>query len=170
MAALAILVSLGLPSSLLACSCQGLDAPSAFRRSPAVFAGTLVSQKRVNPDAIELTFRANLYWKGGGASRVRLRTGFRSNCDTAFRTGDDYLVYTRVSGADPKVQWTGGLCDRTRPLAYAGADLAALGAGHSPDAPPMSARDWLIVALVLIALIGFVVDVRHIRKWSKLGR
>ncbi len=115
------------------CSCIPPVPPrEALGQSDAVFAGRVVSvteRREEDPGHpggphLEVRIVAGRRWKGAGADTVVVRTADSSAaCGYPFEAGGEYLVYARGEDALRVVS-----CSRTRPLAQAGEDLAALGA------------------------------------------
>ncbi|MEW5930677.1 MAG: hypothetical protein AB1941_24720 [Gemmatimonadota bacterium] len=138
MTALPLLLSAALsaapcPPAAARCSCIPPRPPGeALAQADAVFAGRVVSvteRREEDPGHpggpyLEVRIVPGRRWKGAAADTVTVRTADNSAaCGYAFETGGEYLVY--AAGEDAlRVN----LCSRTRPLADAGEDLAALGA------------------------------------------
>jgi hypothetical protein len=124
---------LGLPGSVLACSCLPLKSPRAeLADHSAVFEGTAI---RVKPAGwgrtsdIQVQFKVARYWKGSGEQRLTVRTG-RNTCGYSFAAGSRYLVYAYQAGSE-QLLFT-SICTRTRPMNEAAEDLAALGPATVP--------------------------------------
>jgi hypothetical protein len=105
-------------------------------------------------------------WRGVDTREVTVSTHRSSAmCGYPFQEGEEYLVYARGGEG-----LTVSLCSRTAPLADAGEDLAALGAGEpgSALAPPepedrsllerAGERGWP-TAVVVAAMLGVLVAV-----------
>lgn len=123
------------------CSCLPPPPPrEALAQAGAVFAGTVVSVRAREGEGgmgeHEVRIVPTRRWKGAAADTVVVRTPDNSAaCGVAFTPGESYLVYAS-GGDEPRVI----LCSRTRPLAQAGEDLAALG---TPDATRIPVRKEL---------------------------
>jgi hypothetical protein len=105
-------------------------------RSTAVFAGTVLSVA-LPPDApiissadpITITFQVSTVWKGTAAQTLSVQTARDgASCGYTFQAGQEYVVYANGGAADLQVS----RCSRTKLLAEAGEDLAALGTGSAP--------------------------------------
>lgn len=115
----------------LACSCAPLPPPLEARdQANAVFTGTVVG---ITPDATGnynlVRFQVLGVWKGVKCREVTIFTGSSDlNCGYNFVAGGTYLVYAYEDTTVPGVRFNTNLCSRTRLIAEAGEDLAALGA------------------------------------------
>ena len=118
------------------CSCVPPGPPrEALARADAVFSGRVVSVGEPRGEDpgdpgrphVEVRIVPARRWKGAAADTVTVRTPPNGAvCGYAFEVGREYLVYADgAEGADGLRVY---LCSRTRPLADAGEDLAALGA------------------------------------------
>ncbi len=168
--ALALLVVLGAgalqqPRAAYACSCMAPPPPSEARDSAvAVFAGTVagIAPNGPNGTSLLVTFDLQQSWKGPEGRQLTIATGADSaGCGVSFTQGEEYLVY---GFAQEGQIWT-SLCSRTAPLANAGDDLAALGAGNQVDgaAAPVTTSTmgipWLPLAIGgvgVLLLIGLI--------------
>jgi hypothetical protein len=86
-------------------------------------------------DPVTIMFVVKRVWKGDVGPTVQVRTARRgASCGFSLREGEQYLVYA--------YNFHVSLCSRTKVLASASEDLAALGAGHEParEATASSAR------------------------------
>lgn len=112
-----------------ACSCGEPPGPkAALESAAAVFAGE-VEQIELDftrdgyPAAYLVTFRVERQWKGEDSSRAIVETGLGGgDCGFRFARGKKYLVY-----AFGQSRLGTGICSRTRALADATEDFAALG-------------------------------------------
>lgn len=117
------------PASAERCSCLPLPPPGeALAQADAVFAGTVVSVETRGGDGGMGTHEVRLVptrrWKGAAGDTVVVRTPDNSAaCGVAFSPGEAYLVY--ASGGEDGLRVS--LCSRTRPLAGADDEVAALG-------------------------------------------
>lgn len=129
------------PEACLACSCLPPGSPTEERdKYAAVFRGrvTAVSQEQTARGfrVQRVTFEVDRAWKGPVTSTMTVYTGAGGgDCGYNFQQGADYLVYASQSQSDeflPANAFATGICSRTRPIAQAGDDLAALGPGNPP--------------------------------------
>ena len=114
------------------CVCFPTTPKKNFRNSRAVFAGKVidvVAQSRRDRDtsdslvAFKVTFEVSKVWKGKvDKQQVLLTSESFAGCEYSFEKGKEYLVY--ASGEELTIQTS--LCDATKPLANAQADLAVL--------------------------------------------
>ncbi len=106
----------------LACSCAPPIAPAqALAEATQVFVGTVVAVSRPPEGSSAFTnsyrFSATEIWKGEAAPVISVASGNSSaSCGYGFVEGETYLVYATLGFT--------GLCDRTRRLSAATADLA----------------------------------------------
>lgn len=113
-----------------ACSCAPMPAPAEARdQATAVFTGTVTA---IEPDASGnynlVTFQIDRVWKGTKCREVTVSTGLSDlNCGYAFQAGQTYLVYAYADNSARGTKLNTNMCSRTRPVAEAGEDLAALG-------------------------------------------
>ncbi len=117
------------PCTVFACSCMAPGAPDVERdNSTAVFAGRVASITTVNRGGVapqlQVAFDVSQSWKGPAAASIEVLTSESSaSCGVTFTQGGEYVVYTN----DSEGYLNASLCSRTRPLADADEDLAALG-------------------------------------------
>jgi hypothetical protein len=141
LAALAVLFAL--PQTCFACSCLAPPPPTeAAADAAAVFQGEVVRVEQgrgtTGAEHRRVTLRVSKVWKGTVAADTLVYTANDSAaCGIAFQQGTEYIIYARMSdGANfsgtPANSLATGLCDRTRPVAEAADDLAALGPGQPP--------------------------------------
>ncbi len=118
----------------LACSCAAPATPAeALARSAAVFAGEAVAIERpilerlgiTRTGRFEVTFRVLRAWKGVAGPSVVVRARLQGEaCGYPFLISVSYLVYA----VDDSGEHVTGLCDGTREMAGAQADMDALDA------------------------------------------
>jgi 5-hydroxyisourate hydrolase-like protein (transthyretin family) len=114
-----------------ACSCiTGAPICETFWKTSVVFAGEVL-EIRDAPEPIGealfgrrvVRFRVEKSWRGEVAGEVQVRTGTGGgDCGYNFERGVTYLVYANVREG----RLSTGICNRTKPLAEAGEDLAYL--------------------------------------------
>ena len=130
----------------LACSCVFPSVDAAREGAAALFEGRVLDVTDLMADGgaevavREVRLAVVRSWKGlDKDEQVTLHTNAQgSMCGYAFAKGASYLVYAEQDGAQLSVS----ACSRTRPLADAGEDLIALGAGATPvRIAPKSAAD-----------------------------
>jgi hypothetical protein len=132
--ALALGVAWSAPAQ--ACKCRPLTVDEARGEATAIFEGRVTKladepQVEGRPPAGKLvTFSLVRTWKGlENEEIITLHTSESSaSCGYGFELDKSYLVYTQ--GALDALTVT--TCSRTRPMADANEDLAALGAGVTP--------------------------------------
>jgi hypothetical protein len=101
-----------------------------------VFSGTVTAIEVGGHDKV-VTIRVDRAWKGVEAETVTVRTPSGDGpCGYAFQKDQAYLVYANRPEAegDAKPQLHTNICTRTKPMADAKDDLAALGEGKRPAA------------------------------------
>ena len=128
----------------------------------APFAGEVIDVEEDTsggmPPLSPVTLKLEESWKGMSEGRVAVRGyGPEVRCGIEFRKGERYLVYAHDNESQ-YVSFETGFCDATKPLAYAKADLAALG----PPAVTLSGRQLVptggppLVAVTAVALFALV--------------
>lgn len=133
------------PESCLACSCAQPKPPAEARDSAtAVFQGRVVAiaegSGAQNLPQRRITMRAMTSWRGDVPAEVAIYTAQGSAaCGYSFEVGSEYLVYAYtgtggVGGTTDALNTN--LCNRTRLIADAAADLAVLGPGQPIDTDP----------------------------------
>jgi hypothetical protein len=120
--------------------------PRAQREAAAIFAGRVVTVDTISmgqtwlpsdtaqsrrllrwADTVRYTFQVSATWKGKrGQATVVTVPSAHSSCGRSFDVGEMYLVYAERGGVASS-------CARVQRLAEAGADLAILGKGQSPQ-------------------------------------
>ena len=128
-------VSVFMAAEVFACSCAPPPPPKeALAASSAVFTGKVVAVEDVGDFQRSVTIEVASSWKGVKAKTVTVKTAKDSAaCGYGFEKGKSYLVYAReVKEGEAKVLST-NLCSRTRTLAEAKEDLAALGDAVKPE-------------------------------------
>jgi hypothetical protein len=135
-----LLLSLLVPARSHACKCMLQSVEQAKEQASAIFEGHVseVASVPVQGDPNFTQTRATLklvrVWKGlDKTETVEVTTASETAaCGFPFEKGQSYLVY-----ADKGEQgYTVSLCSRTRPMAEAAEDLAALGGGVTPVEVP----------------------------------
>jgi len=139
---------LGWPGAVSACDCMPpLPAAKALGKAAAVFeADVTIEQdqakvegvthgpggttkiRSITPGATRVRLRVLRAWKGarpGELLTITREAGMVSDCDYPFQHGTRLLVYAARS-ADGALSVSAPHCDRTRPSAAAGAELAEL--------------------------------------------
>jgi hypothetical protein len=133
--ALVALASIFNPTCAFACSCRPPGPPAeALASATAVFSGRVTAVSGAvdsgGSDPVQATFAVTRVWKGADQPTVVVATPASSaSCGVAFAQGQEYLVY--ASDVEGRLQTVA--CSRTAPIAAAGEDLAALGAGSAPS-------------------------------------
>jgi hypothetical protein len=126
-----------LPHEARACSCLPPPAPTVARdQSDAVFEARVDAVH--NADSVGMAVRYDLavlrVFKGEvGASASLVTNSSSAACGRTFVLGKRYLVYAHRG---PEGDLRDSLCSRTRQIGTADEDLAALGVGTPPPAPP----------------------------------
>jgi cobalamin biosynthesis Mg chelatase CobN len=171
---LVILLGSGLlikPQAVYACSCAApLSAEKQVKdeldRKSAIFAGKVVkiTQPQQNiiissADLVKVTFEVSKVWKGELGRQAVVYTAMSSaSCGVEnFQVGTKYIV---SAYKDSKPLET-TICNLTKPLASAGAELAVLGEGYAPtnqaqekgNSSPMS----LIISAATVLIVGTIV-------------
>lgn len=171
MKAILILAILILSSaSALACSCLITTVQEQIGRSPAIFAGTVVSYDtigfvRSTADPARVVFNVSKVWKGEVHEYTEVQTAVSgASCGYEFEEGEEYLVY--ASEGDPITGADGlsvGLCSRTAKLADAQEDLQVLGGGRPPLPGERKSPEGALPALMTVAavLAGWVLVARR---------
>ena len=104
----------------LACSCmasldsQKKQTTDAYKGSNAIFSGKVTSVELM-PDGnyFTVTFAVKNVWKGIADTVIKIKTAKDSGmCGYAFKTGEEYIVYTNGTAADLSVD----SCSRTSGL------------------------------------------------------
>jgi len=131
--ALVALANVVSPTCAFACRCRPPGPPAdALASATSVFSGRVTALAGAvdsgGPDPVQATFAVTRVWKGAGQPTVVVVTPASSaSCGFAFAQGQEYLVY--ASEIEGRLQTI--VCSRTAPIAAAGEDLAALGAGRA---------------------------------------
>jgi hypothetical protein len=119
-----------------ACKCRPLSVEEGTTEASAIFEGRVTKLADETPGDGKpppgklVTFSLVRTWKGlESEETITLRTSESSaSCGYAFELNTSYLVY--ATGTPDALSVTS--CSRTRPMADAAEDLAALGAGITP--------------------------------------
>jgi len=128
-----------------ACSCLPRTPEQNIQSSEAIFAGRVINVINFNrgagqnatgysssrePAGVRVIFEVSKVWKGKSNQKLVVRTGENSAmCGYNFQQGQQYLVYADEEGN----KLVTGLCNGTKPLSMAQADLGILGEGKSPN-------------------------------------
>jgi len=141
----------------------------ALAEAQAVFRGTVVGLDEPSAgcggtmssaDPVTVSFQVDEVWKGEVAVDQQLTTAVEgASCGFSFSEGKEYVVYARDGGADGGLNVS--LCSRTRTVAEASEDLAALGKGDAPSPGEGGCRalgrrtgQLLPLLLVVVAIWG----------------
>lgn len=131
----ALALSLSLTPRALACKCMMPEPQAAKEQAAAVFEGRVTSVEKLGGAAegmgkLVVTLALVRTWKGlENEETVKVRTNdSTAACGIDFEEGKSYLVYAS-QGAEGLEAFA---CGRTRPMAHASDDLAALGGGVTP--------------------------------------
>ena len=124
--------------SASACSCLPRKAPcEAFERAPAIFIAVVTdidpaSERNARP-AVHLSVEQS--FKGISQTTVKMFQGTSGgDCSFEFQKGERYLLYASYS--EETGTYHTNICTRSRPLAYAGEDLAYLRGSPPADSAP----------------------------------
>jgi hypothetical protein len=139
----AFAVLFALPQTCFACSCLAPPPPAeAAADAAAVFQGEVIKVEQVRGSTgaahRRVTLRVSTVWKGNVTAETLAYTANDSAaCGIDFQQGTEYVIYASVANGTefsgtPANSLVTGLCDRTRPVAEAADDLAALGPGQPP--------------------------------------
>lgn len=124
-----------------ACSCASPSATplEAKGNRPTIFAGRVTAVTILDPNSyalfrsVAVTVDVSEVWKGNVGSSIVIGTSRdRAGCGYDFVEGQEYLIYA----FEYEGQLVTGICERTRPLAGAQADLAVLGEAQVPITAP----------------------------------
>ncbi len=147
---------LGSGARLWACDCEPLAPAAAYDSATHIFVGTCI---QVNSNWIsggmKYSFEVKEGWKKPTDRFYIVNTPFEKDCGVAFELGQEYLVYVRRIFT-PKTS----LCQGSKLLVEAEADLAFLGNSKPPQASPLTVpMYWTLGGLGLfsIALLAFIV-------------
>lgn len=106
---LSLFFAAGLPDIAAACSCAGLDPPTQFAISTAVFSGSVIAAQPVavqqnagqgqvwQGQEIQYQVRVDRVWKGGWTLPPVVDVysiGSGTSCGYSMSVGQDYLIYT----------------------------------------------------------------------------
>ncbi|WP_176706232.1 hypothetical protein [Paenibacillus hemerocallicola] len=166
------------PTAVHACSCAGPSpVQDDLNRKTAIFAGKVKSVDkprggliRSSADPVEVTFEVTDVWKGELRSETKVYTAMSgASCGyEGFAAGQSYIVFAH--GLSDRLET--GSCERTKLLASASEELAALGAGYKPTGSLESDGDnnravWgtvLAGAALAIAAVGLAVSFKRMRR------
>lgn len=158
---------LAMPQTAFACSCVQPGTPAQeLANSDAVFAGEVLNIQtplivRSSADLTRVIFNVAQVWKGSVTRTLAVWTSSsEASCGFSFMVRQQYIVYARNLNS----QLTASLCSRTAPLGSASQDLAALGQGTIPSAPPPSSGipipvligSTVALILLLVAVALFI--------------
>lgn len=115
-----------------ACKCaEPAGAVEAAAGAAAVFEGQVTKISAVDAQTQRVELKVPRAWKGVSSEQVAVTTPAESAaCGYPFQLGESYLVYASAGGDGLRVVH----CSRTRSIAEADADVAALGMGVTPVA------------------------------------
>ena len=149
------------PTTCEICSCRTSEAPrNALDSSDAVFRARVVALDdrpipypdvtslkrearqeaeweylRRSVERLRVTLEVRRVWKGDVGERIDIYTANECCiCGYPFELGKEYLIYAYRL---PSGRLVTNICSRTRPMAQAWEDLAALGAGVQPSRFPI---------------------------------
>lgn len=161
------------PHIVSACSCVvPISAEEQVKgeldRKSAIFEGTVVDikqppQKLVmsTADQVRVTFEVSRVWKGVVREQAEVYTAMSSaSCGIEnFEVGTKYIV----SAYEDSKPLETNICDLTKPIAAAKAELAILGTGYAPTESGNLMPITLIVtiAIIIIGLIVWLIVKRH---------
>ena len=121
-----------------ACTCDTGNAIQEFKKSAAVFSGTVVGRrKHPSDDLVELTFYVERVWKGPRKAKIVVfafpsdedARAFRmgsTDCGPGLKLNGRYLVY---AWGDEQGLGTLTACSRIREIGLAKEDFRAMGQG-----------------------------------------
>lgn len=146
-----------MPDCASACSCGGSKEEIvewALSHPGAVFSGKVIDIERGS-----FSFRVNEVWKGQRRETLQVSTpNSGAACVYPFENGQEYLVfaYWGNQGTPPRPGLKVDLCGSTKPLSLAGAELALLGDGETPEAAALNDTSGAVSvrATVLIAVLA----------------
>ena len=115
-----------------ACKCaEPGGAVEAAAGAAAVFEGQVTKISSADAQTQRVELKVPRAWKGVSGEQVSVSTPAESAaCGYPFQVGESYLVYAAAGSDGLRVVH----CSRTRPIAEADADVAALGMGSTPVA------------------------------------
>jgi hypothetical protein len=166
----AALTLVAAPTIALACKCAPVTPAAALSQSTAAFSGRVTgidTPAATSPtaymDPLTVHVAVAEVWKGDVPATALVETAQETaSCGYPFEVGRDYVIYATAAPnhTDP---FATGMCSGTKPLADAGADLAALGSGKPPkaggaDSNPggLSKVGLLLLTATVIGLIAAV--------------
>ena len=120
-----LIAVLAVPAShAMACSCAELPPPlESLKSATAVFSGRILSAKPEGANGYAYTVEVYAVWKGPASPELIVTTSDVGMCGLWMGVGSEFLVY--ALGDEGAL--TTHNCTRSKPLQFAGADLAELG-------------------------------------------
>ncbi|SEN08681.1 Tissue inhibitor of metalloproteinase [Paenibacillus sp. OV219] len=131
-------------------------------RKTAIFEGTVLeikqpSQKTImsTADKVRVTFEVSRVWKGEVGQQAEVYTAMSSaSCGIEnFEVGTKYIV---SAYKDSKPLET-NICDLTKPLANARAELAILGDGYAPMDQASNESGNLMVITLIVTITAIII-------------
>jgi hypothetical protein len=131
-----LFVAAFLAPSAHACSCASVSPERQIKTSDAVFSGEvmeteeggLVSPSDTGPPLGPVTLDVKDAWKGASENSIVVYGyGLEASCGIEFERGESYLVYAHRSNGEASKPLETSLCEGTKPMSDAGADLRVLG-------------------------------------------
>ena len=144
-----------------ACLCYSVTPYEEYRRSDAVFAGTVVSINQSS--SLPVTFDVSRVWKGPHTETIALYTPpSNPSCGYTFQIGGKYLVY--ANSQNGRLQTN--LCSGTKPLSAAQGDVSVIDQIFLGLPPPFNLPTILALASVPILSTSLWLYARRRRKPS----
>lgn len=140
-----IIVVLGNAARGVACDCITLSEEESFNRAESVFVGEAI-QRDESASEVTTVFRVKKSLKGKNPPELSI-TGTRSNCDSNFTVGWEYVVYARRF--DNK--FISSVCSGTETL---GLSAESLQASKTPPPSP-SFKNWQILTIGALSVLMF---------------
>lgn len=145
------------PERAAACSCAyPADAVTELKNADAVFSGTVTAVTRPwivrsSLQPVHATIAVDRFWKGSGRPAVTVATAnATASCGFPFESGKQYLVFARGDSGT----LTATICSRSKLLADAADDLAALGPGTAVQQQESVATRRAIIEALTVMLLG----------------
>lgn len=182
---IAILLGTGLfakPQSVFACSCATSQDPEQqvkdeLEHSSAVFAGTVTQVKQPrqrifmsSADLVKVYFEVSRVWKGEVGRQTIVVTAMSSaSCGVEdFQTGTEYIVsaYKNSNSLETTI------CNVTKPISSAEAELIVLGEGYAPTNQALGTGNHSGISLLVIAatiLFGSAIVMLIIKRNKSAG-
>ncbi len=142
----AVLFALGLTQGgARACQCMPTHDPAIeYGQVDAAFQGVVINiSPSTSPYYLDVLVAVTGYWKGAVVTFMHVYTGeFDGSCGYTFEVGQAYLIYAMNSTDECCPGVFTSICNRTRFLSSASADLAFLG----PPLPvPVTQVTWGVI-------------------------